>query len=68
MWTKPENVKIITQEEVEAMATQTAQGGGNNRSGTSTAAQAAVAQGEMSHCWSRVTFLLLTTFNILNIM
>lgn len=47
-WTKPENVKIITQEEVETMAAQNPQGGGANRnaSGTTTAAQAAVAQGE----------------------
>ena len=41
-------MKIITQEEVEAMAAQNQQPGGTNRSatGTSTAAQAAVAQGE----------------------
>ncbi|KAK7508465.1 hypothetical protein BaRGS_00000031 [Batillaria attramentaria] len=48
VWTKPENVKIITQEEVEAMAAQSAQGGGAARSGTSTAAQAAVAQAQAS--------------------
>ena len=48
VWTKPENVKIITQEEVEAMAAQNQQPGGANRpgTGTSTAAQAAVAQGK----------------------
>ena len=48
VWTKPEHAKIITQEEVEAMAAQNQQPGGANRpvTGTSTAAQAAVAQGK----------------------
>lgn len=45
-WTKPENVKIITQSEVEAMAA--AQGGATTSSGPTTAAQAAVAQGNSS--------------------
>ena len=62
-WTKPENVKIITQSEVEQMAAQQAQQQGQQQpqtgsqqpqqqvatsqpSGTTTAAQAAVAQGE----------------------
>ncbi|XP_064599903.1 transcription elongation regulator 1-like isoform X2 [Liolophura sinensis] len=42
-WTKPENVKIITQAELEAMAA--AQTNPAVSTGTSTAAQAAVAQG-----------------------
>lgn len=47
-WTKPENVKIITQSEVEAMAAQAAQGGNAvPGQGPSTAAQAAVAQGKV---------------------
>lgn len=51
-WTKPENVKIITQSEVEQMAAQAGgQTGGqngaaaNNTGTTTTAAQAAQAQG-----------------------
>ncbi|KAJ8317664.1 hypothetical protein KUTeg_005568 [Tegillarca granosa] len=48
-WTKPENVKIITQSEVEAMAAQAAQGGNSMPGqGPSTAAQAAVAQAQAS--------------------
>ncbi|XP_067657663.1 transcription elongation regulator 1-like [Haliotis asinina] len=46
-WTKPENVKIITQSEVEAMAA--AQGGATTSSGPTTAAQAAVAQAQATN-------------------
>jgi len=42
-WSKPDNVKIITQQEVEAMAAQSASV--TSQAGPSTAAQAAVAQG-----------------------
>jgi hypothetical protein len=47
VWNKPENVKIITQEEVEAMAQQQqTPGTGAATSGTTTPAQNAVAQGK----------------------
>ncbi|KAL5022911.1 hypothetical protein ScPMuIL_002066 [Solemya velum] len=46
-WSKPDNVKIITQAEVESMAAQSQQGvGGQAGAGPSTAAQAAVAQAQ----------------------
>ena len=50
-WTKPENAKIITQSEVEVMAAQQAQqqtgtAQTSQPTGTTTAAQAAVAQGK----------------------
>lgn len=46
-WVKPENVKIITQADVEAMAAQAIQTNTTQASGgTSTAAQAAVAQAQ----------------------
>ena len=52
-WTKPENAKIITQSEVEVMAAAqaqqaaTSQQSTNQPAGTTTAAQAAVAQGKL---------------------
>ncbi|XP_041371055.1 transcription elongation regulator 1-like [Gigantopelta aegis] len=48
-WSKPENAKIMTQSEVEAMAAQAATGVPSTTSGPTTAAQAAVAQAQATN-------------------